>query len=74
MAVHGSRSRGSPDAVSVRHLELDAGPRRKASTESRQALEALCAAYWYLLYAFVRRQGFDADEARGLRAPGTEVR
>jgi RNA polymerase sigma-70 factor (ECF subfamily) len=36
------------------------------SSESRQALEGLCQAYWYPLYAFVRRQGHDAEEARDL--------
>jgi RNA polymerase sigma-70 factor (ECF subfamily) len=36
------------------------------SAEARPALEALCRAYWYPLYAFVRRQGVDAEEARDL--------
>ena len=36
------------------------------SSESRQALEALCQAYWYPVYALVRHQGFDADEAGDL--------
>lgn len=36
------------------------------SSESRQALEALCQSYWYPLYAFVRRQGNDPEEARDL--------
>ena len=40
--------------------------REAASTESRQALEDLCHAYWYPLYALVRRQGWGADEARDL--------
>ena len=40
--------------------------RGSASSESRQALEALCRDYWYPLYAFVRRQGFDAEESRDL--------
>jgi RNA polymerase sigma-70 factor (ECF subfamily) len=40
--------------------------REAASTESRQALEELCRAYWYPLYAFVRRQGFSPDDARDL--------
>jgi RNA polymerase sigma-70 factor (ECF subfamily) len=31
---------------------------------SRQALEALCRIYWYPLYAFIRRQGLDPDDAR----------
>lgn len=33
---------------------------------AREALEWLCQTYWYPLYAFVRRQGFDADEAQDL--------
>ncbi len=33
------------------------------STESRSALAKLCEAYWYPLYAFVRRQGYSAEEA-----------
>ena len=36
------------------------------STESRDALAALCQAYWYPLYAFVRRQGHDAEASRDL--------
>lgn len=36
------------------------------TSESRQALARLCEAYWYPLYAFVRQQGFDAEEARDL--------
>jgi RNA polymerase sigma-70 factor (ECF subfamily) len=38
--------------------------REAPSTESRQALELLCRAYWYPLYAYVRREVTDADEAR----------
>ncbi|MSU64378.1 MAG: sigma-70 family RNA polymerase sigma factor [Pedosphaera sp.] len=30
------------------------------------ALEELCRAYWYPLYAFVRRKGHDAEDARDL--------
>lgn len=33
---------------------------------SREALAALCEAYWYPLYAFVRRQGRDSEDARDL--------
>jgi RNA polymerase sigma factor (sigma-70 family) len=40
--------------------------REAPSGESRQALEDLCRAYWYPLYAFVRRQGHDAEDARDL--------
>ncbi len=31
-----------------------------------EALERLCRAYWYPLYAYVRRQGYDAHEAQDL--------
>ena len=37
-----------------------------ASGDSTAALERLCRAYWYPLYAFVRRQGHDAHDAQDL--------
>ena len=40
--------------------------REAPSAESRQALEGLCRAYWYPLYAFVRRQGHGPEESRDL--------
>src|SRR5205823_3300153 len=36
------------------------------SPQARDALTALCATYWYPLYAFVRRQGNSADAAQDL--------
>jgi len=33
---------------------------------SREALEKLCALYWYPLYAFVRRKGYDHHQAEDL--------
>jgi RNA polymerase sigma-70 factor (ECF subfamily) len=36
------------------------------SPHGHEALAALCAAYWYPLYAFVRRQGFAAHQAQDL--------
>ena len=36
------------------------------SSQARQALAALCETYWYPLYAYVRRQNHDADDARDL--------
>ena len=37
-----------------------------ASPQAGAALERLCQAYWYPLYAHVRRRGHDADQARDL--------
>ena len=37
-----------------------------ASTEARAALSTLCEAYWYPLYAYVRRQGYESADAEDL--------
>jgi RNA polymerase sigma-70 factor (ECF subfamily) len=39
---------------------------RRSSPRSRQALVALCEAYWYPLYALVRSQGYLAEDAQDL--------
>ena len=36
------------------------------SAQSQDALEKLCRAYWYPLYAYVRRQGHSAEDAQDL--------
>ncbi len=36
------------------------------SEDSREALARLCESYWYPLYAYVRRWGYDADQAQDL--------
>jgi DNA-directed RNA polymerase specialized sigma24 family protein len=40
--------------------------RDNADTVAQECLAQLCATYWYPLYAFVRRQGFDSHEAEDL--------
>jgi len=45
-------------------LVLQAGQRDGAG--GREALARLCGAYWYPVYAFLRRKGRDADAARDL--------
>jgi len=37
-----------------------------SDTEARRALEGLCQTYWQPLYAYIRHQGFDPDEASDL--------
>ena len=39
---------------------------RESSEVAVDALEKLCRAYWYPLYAFVRRRGFEVHEAQDL--------
>src|SRR5262249_61093025 len=38
----------------------------RAGPAAREALAELCSAYWYPLYAFVRRKGHPPDEAADL--------
>ncbi len=38
----------------------------KESAESSSALQKLCSAYWYPLYAFIRRRGYPVEEAEDL--------
>jgi DNA-directed RNA polymerase specialized sigma24 family protein len=40
--------------------------RRETSKESAAALESICRAYWYPLYAYVRRSGHSAHDAQDL--------
>jgi RNA polymerase sigma-70 factor (ECF subfamily) len=39
---------------------------RRTSPQSEQALAELCQAYWYPLYAYVRRRGYRREEAEDL--------
>jgi RNA polymerase sigma-70 factor (ECF subfamily) len=48
------------------HWSVVLAARDGASPQSRAALAALCATYWYPLYAFVRRWGRDAEEPQDL--------
>lgn len=48
------------------HWTLVVAARDRDSPGARDALAALCQAYWYPLYAFIRRQGHDVDAAQDL--------
>jgi len=43
-----------------------AKPDAVSQTRAREALEELCRAYWYPLYAFVRSRGYSAVDAQDL--------
>src|SRR2546426_11939779 len=45
-------------------LVLAAG--EQAGLRSTDAVATLCETYWYPVYAFIRRQGHDADASRDL--------
>src|SRR5210317_1356640 len=47
-------------------LVTAAKPDQASQTAARSALEELCRAYWYPLYAFVRHRGYSSDDAQDL--------
>jgi RNA polymerase sigma-70 factor (ECF subfamily) len=48
------------------HWSLVLAAGRSASPDCRRALAALCEAYWYPLYVYIRRRGCDEHEAQDL--------
>jgi DNA-directed RNA polymerase specialized sigma24 family protein len=54
------------DRFATTQWSLVHAARDGSETEARRALESLCEAYWFPLYAFVRRRGHPADEAADL--------
>lgn len=48
------------------HWSLVLQAAQGSSTQAGEALEKLCRAYWYPLYAYVRRRGYDVAEAQDL--------
>ena len=57
--------RGSP-VFATTHWSVVLAANHDAPGGVPAALETLCRAYWYPLYAFVRREGYDADDAQDL--------
>jgi RNA polymerase sigma-70 factor (ECF subfamily) len=55
-----------PDRFRTTHWSLIVAAQGRGSTEARAALAELCEAYWYPLYAFIRRQGHSMEDARDL--------
>ena len=64
-AHSGSAANSSSDFATTRWSLIVAatGGQQPAA---QQALETLCAAYWYPLYAYIRRQGYRGPEAEDL--------
>ena len=60
----GAEARGPAFVTTHWSVVLSAG--EKDSPQSSAALEELCGAYWYPLYAFVRRRGYSVEDAQDL--------
>jgi RNA polymerase sigma factor (sigma-70 family) len=57
---------GGGDRFVTTHWSLVVAAGRGETAPSRDALAALCRAYWYPLYAFIRRRGFGPADAQDL--------
>lgn len=55
-----------PREFGVTRWSLVARARGAPSADQDRALNQLCEAYWYPLYAFIRRKGHDAENAKDL--------
>jgi RNA polymerase sigma-70 factor (ECF subfamily) len=65
-AVHLSNSLENRPAFTTTRWSVVLSAQNKDSPDADRALEALCRAYWYPLYAFVRRRGFEVPDAQDL--------
>lgn len=59
-------SEGRSRRFATTHWSIVLAAGRRASPEARDALVKLAEVYWYPLYAFVRRQGYLAEDAQDL--------
>jgi len=58
--------RGGNSAFSTTHWSVVLGAGQDNAAGAAAALERLCSAYWYPIYAFIRRRGSDRHEAEDL--------
>jgi RNA polymerase sigma factor (sigma-70 family) len=63
---HPERPEAGGDGFTATHWSVVMAVRQCDSTAAREALEKLCRTYWYPLYAFVRRQGYQPSDAEDL--------
>jgi RNA polymerase sigma factor (sigma-70 family) len=64
-----SDSSGGPtqqDWFATTHWSVVLAARVQGSPQAAEALEKLCRAYWYPLYAYVRRRGYTSEDAQDL--------
>jgi hypothetical protein len=54
------------NSFATTHWSLGLAAGKGASADTQASLEALCQTYWYPLYAYVRRHGYQPDDAQDL--------
>src|SRR5690242_415374 len=55
-----------PDVFATTHWSVVLLAGQRELPQAAAALECLCRAYWYPLYAFVRRRGYSPEDAQDL--------
>jgi RNA polymerase sigma factor (sigma-70 family) len=60
----GEQERNRDGRFRTTHWSMVVAAGARNSPRSEEALATLCQAYWYPLYAYVRRSGYDADRAQ----------
>jgi DNA-directed RNA polymerase specialized sigma24 family protein len=66
MSPDGNLDGSAPSTFPMTHWSLIVRAGTPGSPQARAALEELCSAYWYPLYAFIRRKGNPPDRAHDL--------
>ena len=69
MAADDDRAGGFLDqaaAFATTHWSVVICATQETSPQAKDAIEVLCRIYWFPLYAYVRRRGYDAEEAKDL--------
>jgi RNA polymerase sigma-70 factor (ECF subfamily) len=61
-----SATGGRQGAFVTTHWSVVLAARRSDTTRAQAALARLCQTYWYPLYAYVRRRGYEAHDAQDL--------
>jgi len=56
----------SPGVFATTHWSVVLSAGQEDSPQAAAALEKLCHAYWYPLYAYVRRRGYSSEDAQDL--------
>src|SRR6266436_2015231 len=65
-ASDGKSSPGNPADFRTTHWSVVVLAAGGQEQQALNALDQLCQAYWYPLYAFVRRRGYGEEEAKDL--------
>jgi RNA polymerase sigma-70 factor (ECF subfamily) len=64
--IHDKQQSAGARRFATTHWSVVVAAGGRPSPESREALAALCRTYWYPLYAYVRRRGYQAEDAEEL--------